>query len=205
MKWPGKIPDRPPDSNVLDGSATSTTEAEQEAFRTHVVPQIEMMLRVGYSLTGSWADSEDLVQDTLIRAWRAIDRFDGRHPRAWLLTILRRAHLNSVRRQRPQTTDDEGLLQRSRGAFGSATSPSAEEVVTERGLSPQLERAVLALDPTFRTVLLLVDVQQLSYAEVAAALGVPVGTVYSRLSRARDRIRKQLNVDRADHSDRRRW
>lgn len=202
MRWPGQSADRPTDSDVVDDSVTPSTDAGQEAFRTYVVPQIEMLLRVGYSLTGSWADSEDLVQDTLIRAWRAIDRFDGRHPRAWLLTILRRAHLNSVRRQRPQTTDDEELLQRSRSVFGSATAPSAEEVVTERDLSPQLEQAVQALDPRFRTVLLLVDVQQLSYAEAAAALGVPVGTVYSRLSRARDRIRKQLNDVR---SDRRRW
>lgn len=205
MRWPGKPADSSPDSRVVDGGNTSSTATDQEVFRTHVVPQIELLLRVGYSLTGSWADSEDLVQETLIRAWRAIDRFDGRHPRAWLLTILRRAHLNSVRRQRPDTTDDEELLQRSRGAFGSATAPSAEDVVTERDLSPQLERAVQALDPTFRTVLLLVDVQQLSYAEAAATLGVPIGTVYSRLSRARDRIRKQLNEDRGDHSDRGRW
>lgn len=202
MRTPGETRDTSPGFGGVDHTVTSSIEANQEAFRTYVVPQIEVLLRVGYSLTGSWADSEDLVQDTLIRAWRAIDRFDGRHPRAWLLTILRRAHLNSVRRQRPETTADETLLQRSRGAFGPTTTPSAEEVVTQRGLSPQLQQAVQALDPTFRTVLLLVDVQQLSYAETAAALGVPIGTVYSRLSRARDRMRKQL---KDDHRDRRRW
>lgn len=54
------------------------------------------MLRVAQALTGSWADSEDLVRETMIRAYGAIGRFDGRHPRAWLLTILRRAHLNGT-------------------------------------------------------------------------------------------------------------
>jgi len=65
------------------------------------VPEISVLLRVATSLTGQPADAEDLVQDTLIRAYRAVDRFDGEHPRAWLLTILRNTHVNRARRRLP--------------------------------------------------------------------------------------------------------
>lgn len=101
MRWFGKVEPRPPGSRRVSSAQTATTEQRHQAFRTHVEPEIEVLLRVARTLTGSSADSEDLVQDTLIRAYRAIEGFDGAHPRAWLLTILRHTHLNSHRRQWP--------------------------------------------------------------------------------------------------------
>jgi len=160
-----------------------------------VEPEIEVLLRVAQTLTGSWADSEDLVQDTLVRAYRAIGTFDGAHPRAWLLTILSRTHLNSHRRQRPDARSDLGDLEGQRPAFGAMVVPGPEETVTDRVLDEDVERALATLDPRFRTVLLLVDVDQLTYAEVAHLLGIPVGTVMSRLSRARSRVRTQLRTN----------
>lgn len=71
------------------------------AFDRYIVPEIPVLYRVALSLTGQQVDAEDLVQETLVRAFRAVDRFDGAHPRAWLLTILRHAHLNRVRMRRP--------------------------------------------------------------------------------------------------------
>ena len=73
------------------------------AFERYVLPELDVLLRVARSLTHNAADAEDLVQETLIRAHRSIDRFDGRHPRAWLLTILRNANVNRARRRRPRT------------------------------------------------------------------------------------------------------
>lgn len=181
-----------PGSRPVAGASTGSRQARADAFRTHVEPQIDVLLRVGQTLTGSWADAEDLVQDTLIRAWKAIDRFDGAHPRAWLLTILRNAHRNSLRRQRPDITDDDAALDRARPAFGATEPRSPQDTVDDTVLRDELETAVAGLDERFRTVLLLIDVDQLSYAEVAEVLDLPVGTVMSRLSRARDRIRKQL-------------
>jgi len=174
-------------------SASCATRDREAVFRADIEPEIDVLLRVGYSLTGSWVDAEDLVQDTLIRAWRALDRFDGAHPRAWLLTILRRTHLNSLRRHRPDVTGDPLVLERGRPAFGATpgVAHGADQVV-DRQLGDELGTAVAALGETFRVVLLLIDVDQLTYAEAAAVLGVPVGTVYSRLSRARDRVRRQL-------------
>lgn len=162
------------------------------AFREVVEPEVEVLLRVGRSLTGSDTDAEDLVQETLIRAFGAVERFDGRHPRAWLLTILRRTHLNMHRRQRPSTVGDWDLLPGARPAFGRSEAPSAEDAALAEQLAPALQGALAALDPRFRAAVVLVDVHDLSYAEAAAVLDVPVGTIMSRLSRARSRLRAAL-------------
>jgi RNA polymerase sigma-70 factor (ECF subfamily) len=180
---------------------TSALSVDQ-AFAEFVEPEIELMLRVAFTLTGSWPDAEDLVQDSLVRAYRALDRFDGRYPRAWLLTVLRNAHLNSLRRKRPETTDDDGRLERARPAFGTGAAPDPWERVSEGIFEESLEAAVASLDPKFRTALLLVDVDQLSYAEVADVLGVPIGTVMSRVSRARDRVRKHLRAGSEERTKR---
>ncbi|MDE0775540.1 MAG: sigma-70 family RNA polymerase sigma factor [Nocardioides sp.] len=177
------------------GTARSVSETGDVRFAQWVEPEIEVLLRVAHSLTGSWADAEDVVQDTLIRAYRAIDGFDGRHPRAWLLTILRRTHLNSLRRTRPDLVEDASL-ERRRPAFGRASVVSPEDVLDERLLDGDIEVALQALDPRFRTVVLLVDVNGLTYAEAAELLDVPVGTVMSRLSRGRTRLRKSLRSRR---------
>ena len=164
----------------------------RRAFGEVVVPEIEVMLRVARSITASAADAEDLVQESLVRAFRAIDRFDGRHPRAWLLTIVRNTNANMHRRRRPLVVDDWELIHASRPAFGASATPGAEDVYVREELDGALQDAVAALDPRFRSVLVLVDVHDLSYAEAAAVLDVPVGTVMSRLSRARQRVRTAL-------------
>lgn len=166
--------------------------ARARAFREQVEPEIAVMLRVAQSITGNRPDAEDLVQESLIRAFRALDRFDGRHPRAWLLTIVRHTYLNMQRRQRPDPVGDWEVLREHRPAFGAVAQPSAEQTHLDQSLSSELTTALNELDPRFRAVVLLVDVHDLSYAEAAAALGVPVGTVMSRLSRARNRLRAAL-------------
>ncbi|MDO5740208.1 MAG: RNA polymerase sigma factor [Ornithinimicrobium sp.] len=166
--------------------------ARRRAFRDVIEPEIAVMLRVARSLTANSADAEDLVQESLIRAFRAVDRFDGRHPRAWLLTIVRNTNANMHRRQRPKVVDDWDLVHASRPAFGARESPAAEDIYVSEELDEALRAAVANLDPRFRATLVLVDVHDLSYAEAAAVLDVPVGTVMSRLSRARNRVRVAL-------------
>ncbi len=170
----------------------SPSPVRAQAFKTYVEPEIEVLLRVGLALTGSAAEAEDLVQDTLVRAWGAVERFDGAYPRAWLLTILRNTHRNRARRRRPDLVHEAHMLPGARPAFGIGEPASPEDLVVDRTLEAPLERAVAALDPRFRTVLLLVDVDGFSYAETAQALDIPVGTVMSRLSRARTRVRTHL-------------
>ncbi|NYD56669.1 RNA polymerase sigma-70 factor (ECF subfamily) [Nocardioides marinisabuli] len=192
----GKEQQGPAGSEDMTPAATHPTTgdpaaARAEAFARWVEPEVEVLLRVAHTLTGSWSDADDVVQDTLVRAWRAADRFDGRHPRAWLLTILRRTHLNSLRRTRPDLVGDDVLTTR-RPAFGSARAASPEQIVDEQGFDADVAAALAGLGEQFRRAVLLVDVDHLTYEEAAAALDVPVGTVVSRVSRGRSRLRAAL-------------
>ncbi len=177
------------------------TDADAAAVRRRryqqdVLPEVEVLLRVALSMTGQPADAEDLVQDTLLRAWRSIDTFDGRHPRAWLLTILRNAQVNRHRRQRPVLLDDPEADLGGQGWGGAADTgaASAEDVVVDGLFDAAVESAVADLPSKFRQTLLLVDVHGLSCAAAATALGVPEGTVMSRLHRARKRVRGALEA-----------
>lgn len=162
-------------------------EPPERLFERYVLPEVEVLLRVARTLTRHEADAEDLVQDTLVRAYRAIDRFDGSHPRAWLMTILRNTHINRHRRQRPE------LLREGAGGGHDVAAPDRTDAFVDASLEATIERALNGLDEPFRTAVQLVDVEGLSYAEAAEALGVPAGTVMSRLHRARRKIREQLD------------
>jgi len=173
------------------GVMTAVDVERRARFEQHVLPEVEVLLRVARSMTAQDADAEDLVQDTLLRAWRSIDTFDGRHPRAWLLTILRNAHLSRHRRQRPVLLDDpDATPPQPPGTAGWLAS--AEDVVVDEMFEAAVEAAMAALPASFREVLLLVDVDGLTYAAVATLLQVPEGTVMSRLHRARKRVRASL-------------
>jgi len=156
-----------------------------------VVPEIDVLYRVALSITRSHADAEDLVQDTLVRAYRSIDRFDGRHPRAWLLTILRNAQINRTRRRRPDLLHDPDEVTR-RAATTEDPSAQPEDAAMVDVLDERLGAALDALPIKFRQAVDLIDVSELSYQEAAEVLGVPAGTVMSRLSRARKRLRDHL-------------
>ena len=156
-------------------------------FEQHVVPELEVLYRVARSLTRSQPDAEDLVQDTLLRAHRSIHTFDGRHPRAWLLTIMRNAHLNGLRRAAADVVHDSDDALRTLASGG----PGPEGVV-DQALDAAVARALDDLPPRFRGVVEIVDRDGRSYADAADVLGVPIGTVMSRLHRARARLRKQL-------------
>lgn len=162
-----------------------------QAFARHVVPEIDVLFRVAMSITRDNANAEDLVQETLLRAYRSIGRFDGAHPRAWLLTIMRNAHLNSLRRQRPELLRDPDT-QMEQIADPAGHAASAESIVMEGAFDAVVETAFNDLPDRFKRVVELVDIGQLSYQEAADVIGIPVGTVMSRLHRARRRIRDRL-------------
>ena len=166
---------------------------DDTAFERYVLPEIEVLLRVAHSLTRNHAEAEDLVQDTLLRAYRGIAGFDGRHPRAWLLTILRNTHINRNRRRRPELLRDPDL---ANDRLAASASDDRTDAFVDDDLDVEIVRALDALDALdepFRRVVELVDIDGLSYAEAAEVLDVPVGTVMSRLHRARSRIRDRLD------------
>lgn len=165
--------------------------AADAAFEKYVLPELDVMLRVATSITRNPTDAEDLVQDTLLRAYRSIERFDGRYPRAWLLTIMRNAQINRVRRKRPELLRDPDATF-DREADSSTEGQSADTELIDEIFDERIETAFDALSEKFRTVVQLVDLDGLSYQEAANILDVPVGTVMSRLHRARKKIREDL-------------
>ncbi len=173
-----------------DASAEAASAASTEAFNRYVLPELEVLYRTARSLTRNATDAEDLVQDTLLRAYRAIDRFDGRYPKAWLLTIMRNANINRARKKKPDLLDDPELTFERSVEFAETSGP--EEIVTDPMFDASVIDAFDALSNDFRQVVELVDLNGLAYQEAADILGVPVGTVMSRLHRARRRIRDHL-------------
>jgi RNA polymerase sigma-70 factor (ECF subfamily) len=171
----------------------SPTDPEREhAFRTHVVPEFELLYAMGVRLTRDPHEAEDLVQDTLLRAYRAIHRFDGRHPRAWLLTILRNTNINRGRKKTPALLFDPGHTLSQVTAAGADGRDGAAEPALDRIADPVLVKALQNLSEDHQAVVALVDVDGLTYQQAADLLDVPVGTVMSRLHRARRRLRTVL-------------
>ncbi len=174
-----------PSNVVQDGD-------RDEAFRRYVVPELEVLYRVALRLTRQPHDAEDLVQDTVLRAYRALDRFDGAHPRAWLLTILRNANVSRVRKRRPDLLDDEARTLGRVPAAGADGREGPAESVVEAIPDDAVVDALRSLSTAHRAVVALVDIDGLTYAEAAEVLGVPTGTVMSRLHRARKRLRARF-------------
>ncbi len=170
--------------------APVSTDPRQAAFREHVLPELEVMLRVARRLTGDANEAEDLVQDALVRAFRALDRFDGRYPRAWLLTILRNTHYNRRRKRTPDLLEDE-VAQQLPGRGADARDGTAEAALG-KGFDPLVREALSKLSLKHRQVIGLIDLDGLTYQEAADILGVPAGTVMSRLHRARAKVRDHL-------------
>lgn len=164
----------------------------KRGFSDVIEPELPVLLRVARGITGSKPDADDLVQETVLRAFKALATFDGEHPRAWLFTIMRNTHINMHRRKRPALTDDWKFLEPYPLAFSNAENLSAEDTFIRNNLSDELVKGLNSLDVRFREVLYLIDIEGLNYAECSSALGQPVGTVTSRLSRGRNKLRTYL-------------
>lgn len=136
-------------------------------------------------MTRNAHDAEDLVQETFLRAYRGFDKFEaGTNIRAWLFTILHRVRTDAFRRagRSPRTVEmvDEG-----------PAVPAPQEALAAGG--EDIERALAALPESFRVAVILRDVEELSYDEIARALEIPIGTVMSRIHRGRGLLRAALS------------
>jgi len=150
--------------------------------RRAIVDLIPRLRRYARALVGDRATADDLVQDTLERAWVKFHLYrDGTDLRAWLFTVMHNVHVNRIRATRStDPLDDELPEMAQRGTQGDAL------------IVRDLDRAVVRLPDEQREVLLLVALEDMSYEEVARALGIPIGTVMSRLSRAREKMRAMM-------------
>lgn len=168
--------------------------ADIARFEAEVLPHLDTLYRVARRLTGEPADAEDLVQEALLKAWRGWAGFTpGSNARAWLLTILRNAFVSRWRSRRREGTsvplDDAEPFLAARG--NGEEDPEGR--FFDQLMDAKVTRAVEALPDEYREAVVLSDLEGLPYAEVAEVLGVPVGTVKSRLFRARRRLQRTLH------------
>lgn len=183
---------RQPRSIGTSGSVCRVVDETREGrFREQVLSELEVLYRVARRLTRTPTEAEELLQDALLRAYRGFDGFDGRYPRAWLLTILRNTRYNRLRKRRPDLLDDE-LAQRLPAPGVDGRQEATPERALHDEFDPLVRDALAALSANHRAVIALVDLDGLNYQEAANVIGVPVGTVMSRLHRARRNVRRNL-------------
>ena len=172
-------------------------------FEEVALVHLDLLYRMALRLTHNRAEAEDLVQETWLRAFRHFDQFDpGSNCRAWLVTILRNAFLTRLRRQGRERL--EGDL-----TGESGDSAPFEDSVIERSTPEEeffqtvvhgdVERALKTLPARFQQVVVLADLEGFTYREIAQVLSCPIGTVMSRLFRARQLLRKELGALAREH------
>jgi RNA polymerase sigma factor (sigma-70 family) len=147
-----------------------------------MVELIPRLRRYARALVGDRATADDLVQDTLERAWAKLHLYRrGTDLRAWLFTVMHNVHVNRVRAARPTDMLEDEMPELAQRA------PQGDGLLVR-----DLDRAIARLPPEQSAVLLLVTLEEMSYEEVARTLGIPIGTVMSRLSRAREKLRGMM-------------
>ncbi len=171
--------------NPLPAVATSATAGLPQQELIAAIPRLRRYARV---LTGNSTRADDLVQDTLVRAWDKQRLWQpGTDLRAWMFTIMHNVYLN----QRARAWREAGDISLdSEGEFGAVWQVAEHDNQFARIELRELLQQVARLPVEQREVLLLAAVEELSYAEIATMLAVPIGTVMSRLSRARDKLRR---------------
>lgn len=171
-----------------------------EAFEQEALPWLDDVYRFALSLTRDEVDAEDVVQDTFLRAYRSWDTYTiGSDCRRWLFTICRNAFLRSREREARtiELRDSErDLFARGALSFPDVPPNGIEDILFRADLLPAMQRALARVPAPFRSVVVLVDVEEQSYEAAAEILGIPIGTVRSRLFRGR-RIMQELLMTHA--------
>jgi RNA polymerase sigma factor (sigma-70 family) len=170
---------------------SGTAADDRASFRSVVLPHLDAAYNFAYWLTGNRTDAEDVVQDASLRAFRAIRGFAGGSTRAWVLKIVRNSAYNWLRKNRPAmvfTVEDLEAVEAEHAKPGDPDAETPEVALIAKSSAEQLRAAITALPPPFRETLVLRDIEGLDYREIAEATAVPIGTVMSRLARARGRL-----------------
>jgi RNA polymerase sigma-70 factor (ECF subfamily) len=174
--------------------AALVSELGRRRFAEMVLPHLDDAYGLARWLTGNRTDAEDVVQDACMRALASLDAATIAQPRAWLLAIVRNTAFTWLAKNRPKTvllTDDAQLLEAAAEKRGDG-SPDPEAALIAAAEGDALEAAIQALPHIFREVIVMRDINGLSYREIAAAIGAPVGTVMSRLARGRALLIERL-------------
>lgn len=183
---------------LLTNSQTDATNRTppRELFEREFLPHADALYNFGYHLTTDEDDANDLVQDTFMKAWRFIKSYqEGTNAKAWLFKILKNTFINEYRRKklRPAEVDYEDFVayQDAEDVTRVGRLDTSHEIF-QTMLGDEMTKAINELPVDFRTVILLCDVEDFSYEEIAKIVDIPVGTVRSRLFRARNMLKDKL-------------
>ena len=171
---------------------------DRARFAAVVQPNLDDAFALARWLTGNRPDAEDVVQEACLRAYRAIGTFAGGNARAWVLTIVRHTAYTWLRRNRSASlvmVDDLEAVERAHVDPGDQEKSTPESELIAKADAARLETAIANLPAPFKETLVLRDVQGLDYREIAQITEVPIGTVMSRLARARRRLVTRLRKD----------
>ena len=171
--------------------AVADTRSDSGSFEELALPLLGRLYNFARWLTQDQSEAEDLVQETCIKALKGFDSFhQGTNFRAWIYRILRNTFLTSRSGLKASTTslDDEDE------SWEPVASGTPESILLASADQQTIQKALESLSVHFREVILLCDVEEMSYQEIADALAIPIGTVMSRLSRARRAMRESLNA-----------
>jgi len=178
-----------------------STEAQLKAdkdriFEDEFLPHIDSLYNFAYHLTYDEDDSNDLVQETFLKAYRFISSYvEGTNAKAWLFKILKNAFINEYRKKskRPAKVDFEDIVSYHDSENTSFVgSLDLREEIFQGMLGDEVTKSLNALPVDFKTVVLLCDVEGFTYEEIAKIIDIPIGTVRSRLHRARNMLKEKL-------------
>lgn len=176
-------------------STDSITDKEQ-LFEDELLPHADALYNFAYHLTYNEEDANDLVQDTFMKAFRFINSFDsGTNAKAWLFKILKNGFINEYRRKKkePSKVDYEDII-----AYQDADEDKGgvafdlREDIFDGMMGDEITIALNSLPIDFKTVILLCDIEGFTYEEIAKIIDIPIGTVRSRLHRARNMLKESL-------------
>ncbi len=168
-------------------------DEKRASFEREALVHLDVLYRVALRLSGNPSDADDLVQETMLKAYRAWDQYEkGTNAKAWLLTILRHAFINEYRRRtrHPETVDLDKI--EPYAVFSEVQDEDPQGAFFDRIVDDEVLGAIDQLPVVFRETLVLSDVEGMSYQEIAGILEIPVGTVKSRLFRARQLLQGKL-------------
>ena len=191
------------DSSTEEQNRDENTEISttlNEDFEAGVLAQLDSLYRTALRMTNNTQEAEDLVQETMLKAFRFAHTYQpGTNLRAWLFRILNTSAINRYRKQATHPTpaslpegEDFYLYNRIRDLSGQELNQGADEEVLNHYLDEDVYEALNNLPPNFKMAVILADIEGLSYKEIAEALQIPIGTVMSRISRARRQLQKSL-------------
>ncbi len=165
-----------------------TSTPAERLFAEVVLPHLDDALTLARWLTGNATDAQDVVQETCLRAFKALEKGDVDNPRAWLLAITRNATFTWLARNRPKSLVLTGEPDMEETASTSERPETPEEAVIAAADAAMIEKAMAALPQAYRETIVMREINGLTYRDIAEVTRVPIGTVMSRLARARNML-----------------